>query len=500
MHKISLFLLSIGILSAFSVFANSSSSEMENMKGDSLVWSAEAVATTGNGVHTPFWLMSKRYGVSSIYKNNAYLRGSILKKIDESKLFSWGGGVDILAAYHFQDVSFFPQQIYVEAKYRSLDAMLGLKEIGDIQTDHDLSSGGLLYSGNSRPIPQLRLGIFDYADVWRCNGWFAVKGYMAFGAFTDNHWIKEWVVPSSRYTLSTLYHSKAGFMRFGNRKRFPLEFELGMEMATEFGGVTYNWPSKGDVLKNPVRLKDWFKSVFPMAGGDDTPDAEKLNVQGNMLGAWNMALSWNPNADWYLKLYYQHFFEDHSMLTFDYPWKDGLYGLQAKLPANRWVSDIVYEFIYMKDQSGPVYWDHTPEINEQISGRDNYYNHFMYNGWQHWGYGIANPMIIAPVYNDPHTMMFKSTRMWGHHLGFKGRPWQGVDYKVMASYQRSWGTYDIPFRDPKSTFNLLLQAGYSPSSLPGWHFTAALAMDRGSLLGRNNGLQIGVSHTGLIFK
>ncbi len=38
-----------------------------------------------------------------------------------------------------------------------------------------------------------------------------------------------------------------------------------------------------------------------------------------MLGSWNFALAWKPKSDWSVKLYYQHFYEDHSMLFFDYP-------------------------------------------------------------------------------------------------------------------------------------------------------------------------------------
>ncbi len=462
---------------------------------DSIRYKGEVVFDFAGGKHTPFWLMNNQYGLSSIEKNNGYLRLGTFKDLDRTKKFSWGVGVDLAVGYRMQSV-FNIQQLYGEVKYRCLDLMVGSKEIPGFISDPELASGNLLYANNARPIPQVRAGIFDYADFWVCKGWFAVKGYIAFGKFTDNNWIKHWVNPDTKYTLGTLYHSKAIFFRGGNSNKFPLEFELGMEMATEFGGTTYNYPSIGEKLKMPKTLKNWLKAIIPMGGGSDTPDGEQQNVEGNMLGTWNFALSWNPKTDWSVKVYYEHFFEDHSMLTFDFPWKDGLYGIQAKLPKNRWISDIVYEYLYMKDQSGPVFWNHTPEINEQVSGLDNYYNHYIYNGWQHWGMGIGNPLIIAPIYNADHHLFLSSTRMWGHHLGFKGHPLDELGYRILMSYQKSWGTYLHPFEKVKSSFNLLAEVSYAPKKLKGWKLDLSYGFDSGSLIGNSYGIRLKICKSG----
>ena len=249
----------------------------------------------------------------------------------------------------------------------------------------------------------------------------------------------------------------------------------------------------------PHGWKNFIKALIPMKGGDDTPAGEQVNVEGNMLGSWNFALAWKPKSDWSVKLYYQHFYEDHSMLFFDYPWKDGLWGVEAKFPKNRWISEAVYEFIYNKDQSGSVYWDHTPEINEQVSGRDNYYNHGIYNGWQHWGMGIGNPLIISPIYNANHSLSFLSNRMWGHHLGFKGQPLDELGYRVLASYQKSWGTYEMPFPETKTSFNLMAEVTYKPKKLKGWQADLAFGMDSGPLIGNSYGAMLKISKTGWLF-
>lgn len=462
---------------------------------DSIRYEGELTATFSAGENTPFWLMSNKYGLSSRTRNNGYLRLAAFHDMDTARRFTWGAGVDFALAGRFSS-RFVVQQLYGEVKYRCLNLLVGSKNIESPVNDPDISSGNLLFSGNARPIPQVRAGIFDYADFWGCKGWFAVKGHIAFGKFTDNNWIKHWVAPDSKYMLGTLYHSKSIWFKGGDRRRFPLEFELGLEMATQFGGTAYI----GDrTVKMPTGFKDWIKAVFPMGGDASTPNGEQLNVQGNMLGTWNFVLSWTQ-PDWGLKLYYQHFFEDHSMMTFDYVWKDGFWGIEARLPKNRWISSAVYEFLYLKDQSGAVYWDHTPEINEQVSGRDNYFNHYIYNGWQHWGMGIGNPLVISPIYNNNHELYFRSTRIVAHHLGFKGEPSPQVGYRVLASYTRSWGTYSKPFAEVKSNFNLLLEARYSPARLKGWSAKLGLAMDAGSLLGCSYGAMISISKTGWFLK
>ncbi len=463
---------------------------------DSIRYKGEIAVEIPMSGHTPFWLMNGKYGVSSIKGSHGYMRLSAFKDMDTSKRFTWGAGADVVVGYGMQSPVYL-QQLYAEVKYRCLNLMVGAKEMEGFLSNPELATGNLLFANNAHPIPQVKAGIFDFADVWFTNGWFAVKGYLSFGKYTDNRWISNWIDKNYKYTLGTLYHSKALFIRGGNAKKFPLEFVMGIEMATQFGGTTY-YPD-GTVVVMPRKFKNWIKAVIPMGGDENTPAGEQSNVEGNFLGSWNFALSWKPQADWNVKLYYQHMFEDHSMLWIQYPWKDGLWGIEAKLPKNRWVSEIVYEFLYSKDQAGSVYYDHTPEINEQVSGRDNYFNHGINNGWQNWGMGIGNPLFISPVYNSPHRLAFLGNRLWAHHLGFKGTPSRYVGYRILATYQKNWGTYAEPFPNVKSSFNLLGELNLKVPSLPGWQADISFGMDAGSLIGNNYGLQVKISKTGWLF-
>ena len=465
---------------------------------DSLRYRAEAGVTLTHGDHTPFWMVSDDYGFSSLRPNNGWVRGGVFHDLDHDRRFSWGAGVDLGVGFNFQQ-AFIPQQVYGEVKYRCLYAMLGQKEMGSEFIHSDLSSGGLTNSRNSRPIPQLRVGILDYADFWGCKGWFAVKGYIAYGMFTDNGWIKKWTASDSPYTLNTLYCTRAIYFRGGDARRFPLVGELGLKMDSQFGGDTYSAVDKEglrSVRHNPKNFKAWVKGLIPMGGDSSTLAGEQTNVQGNFLGNWAFALGWHDPQGWSVRAYYEHFFEDHSMMFFDYPWKDGLWGVEAKLPKNPVVSEALFEFMYMKDQAGPVYYDHTDKIPYQVSGRDGYYQNYVYQCWQNYGRTIGNPFILSPLYNKNHRLDIYDSRVVAWNLGLKGAPTKQVDWRLNISMLSSWGTYSNPLPRVEHAYSGLAQVNWHPERLKGWEGSLRLAADRGLLCGHNYSIGISISKTG----
>lgn len=457
-------------------------------------YSAEVNATVSSGANTPFWLVNNRFGLSSIEKNNGYVRASLFKDArKEGRRLTWGAGVDLAVPWNFTS-SFVVQQLYADLRYRNAELSVGSKEWTGGFNNLRLSSGDLLFSNNSRPIPQARLSLPDYVKVPFTNGWLGIKGYLAYGAFTDDSWQRHAAKNGARHTKHVLFHSKGGTLMVGDTQRFPLTFEAGLQMGAQFGGQSM---FQGQVIDMPNGFKDWIKVFWPSAGGGDTPSSEQLNVYGNHTGEWDFRLKWAPaESDWSAALYYEHFFEDHSMMFFDYTWRDMLLGVEVNLPKNPIVSAFVYEYLYTKDQAGPVYWDHTPEIPEQVSGRDQYYNHGIYAGWQHWGMGIGNPLLISPVYNRDGSLSFKHNRIKGHHLGVEGNPVPWLTWRMLLSYSRSWGTYDAPTPRVLGNVNTLFEATIRPPKLKGWSGTISFATDGGSLLGPSRGAMLSIKKTG----
>ncbi|MDE6335677.1 MAG: capsule assembly Wzi family protein [Muribaculaceae bacterium] len=462
---------------------------------DSLRYETEIYATSSSGKNTPFWLLSNRQGLGSPKRNFGYARAALFKDIDKSKRFSWGAGVDLVAAWRYS-APFHIHQLYGEIKYRAFEVMAGSKEMWCTHNDPKLSSGSLLFSGNALPIPQVRVGIFDYAPFWGTKGRLGVKGYIAYGMFSDSKWQESWAATGSKYTQNVLFHSKGLWLRFANPATSPVTGDVGIEMATQFGGVAYK---DGKVVRMKHGFKEWWRAFFPSYRTHNSLNGVATSIEGNMVGQYTIGLQVHPkNADWNIRGYFEHFFEDQSMMTFEYGWKDGLWGIEGILPKNRFVSKIVYEFLYSKDQAGAVNHDKTPEVPEQVSGRDDYYNHSFYPGWQHWGLGIGNPLMISPIYNADNTIRFSSTRIIGHHFGVAGQPSNEIDYRILFSHTKNWGTYDHPLPKVMTNINGLFELNWHLKKLKGWYWGIGFAFDGGNLLGNNFGFGITIGKTGLL--
>ncbi len=462
-----------------------------------LRYSAEGRASLSSGENTPFWLMNNQYGLSSIKKSNGYLRAGFFADLDTTdRKFKWGAGADIAIPYGYTS-HFIIQQLYVDLRYRCLGLMAGSKEFKSGFTDESLSSGDLLHSNNARPIPQIRIGIPEYTAIPGTKNWLAVKGHVAFGRFTDDNWQRDFAGPTNHcYYQNILYHSKSLFFRISNMVDRNWAIEGGLEMAAQFGGERVN--PGNDVIKFPHSFKDYLRAIFALAGGSSSPTSDQQNVFGNHLGAWKAAVTYAPVSGWTLKTYYEHFFEDHSMMFFDYPWKDGLLGFQITPPTNPVISNFVYEYLYTKFQSGPVYWDHNSVIDVQISGLDNYYNHGSFGGWQHWGMGIGNPLLTSPIYNKNGEIEFHSNRIIANHFGISGDPCKWLSYRLLFTYTQSWGTYGAPYKNVKSSLNTMLELTAPIGRVSGLQASVAVAVDRGNLIGHSAGAMITIKKTGII--
>ncbi len=155
----------------------------------------------------------------------------------------------------------------------------------------------------------------------------------------------------------------------------PVSFEFGLEMAAQFGGTTFMGSEMGGaIIKNEGGIKGMWHALIP-GGGDSTDGAAYQNASGNQLGSWVMRLNFDYDS-WYLGVYADQFFEDHSMLThlgndgygtgdqwntiitkryFVYSFKDWQLGLDLRLKNATWLNNIVLEYITTK-YSLSVYW------------------------------------------------------------------------------------------------------------------------------------------------
>ena len=358
---------------------------------------------------------------------------------------------------------------------------------------------------NARPIPQVRLELPDFWTIPGTKNWLAIKAHIAYGLYTDNRWQRHFTEGTANpYTANSFFHSKAGFLRVGNTDRFPLTLTGGLEMACQFGGEGWNLPPRPDDpniatfdphQKMSNGIKSFWNAFIP--SGNDVNDGEFKNIEGNQLGSWHLRLDYHGKG-WGAAVYAEHFFEDHSQMFWQYPWKDMLYGGSVRLPKNPVLSTLVYEHLRTTDQSGPIYHDGTSTFPDNIYGTDNYYYHHVYGAWQHAGFTMGTPLLPSPLYNQGGQIAPLDSRVKAHHFGIKGNPSSEVSYRVLYTHEKAWGTYTAPRTNPAKGDYLLVEASYAPHQVKGLSITASYGQNLGSLFDKSKGVMVGVSYTGWI--
>ena len=490
----------------------SSANAQVSRLGHNVQYNTTLQATAGGGEVAPFWFTTNRYGLGSKEPNSATLRVGAFRDAEADSLRRWriGYGLELAGVMdvpdvHEQDFRFALQQIYGDFQFRAIRLSVGQKQRPLELRNQRLSTGGLTTSINARPLPQIRLELPDFWVIPRTKNWLALKAHIAYGMFTDNRWQRNFAKPTGNlYTANSFYHSKAGFLRIGNEEKFPLVLTGGLEMSAQFGGEGWNLQDRPDHIGPfdphqhlPHGLKAFWHAFLP--GGSDVNDGDYANAEGNQLGSWHLRLDYKGKG-WGAAFYAEHFFEDHSQMFLQYPWKDMLYGLEAKLPKNPVLSNIVYEHLRTTDQSGPIYHDGTATQPESIYGIDNYYNHQIYGAWQHSGYSMGNALLLSPLYNGDGRISFLDNRVRAHHIGLSGEPCKEVNYRVLYTHEKTWGTYPQPRPEPAKGDFLLLEANYSPRQVKGLTVGAAYGQNFGSLLGQSGGAMLTVSYSGWIRK
>ncbi len=486
---------------------------------DNLHYLVEAQVSVSKD-NTPLWLNANKYGLSSLEETNGYFRAAIERPLATDSTRRWGIGycLDMVAPVHYTS-DIIVQQAFVEVRWLRGVLTVGSKQYPMELKNQTLSSGSQTLGINARPVPQVRLALPEYWTIPALGRWLHLKGHIAYGIMTDQRWQHEFTQRRSNYADYVRYHSKAGYLKIGNEEKLShWSLELGMEMAVQFGGDAYGGIGEdGQQTWHKHGENGWsgfWHSLIP--GGGDPGEGLYENVAGNQLGSWLMRLNYESDA-YDVHLYADHFFDDHSQMFFmDYDgygsgdeWnkkkdnrfllydlKDIMLGVEVNLKKGTWLRNIVLEYLYTKYQSGPIYHDRNGTTSDHIAGRDDYYNHYIYPGWQHWGQVMGNPLYRSSIYNTNGSLYLENTRFIAYHLGFDGRPTNRLDYRALLTYQEGWGTYDQPYTKKHHNVSFLVEGNYRFNH--GWNVKAGYGMDFGHILGSNAGFQLTVSKIGIL--
>ena len=154
-------------------------------------YNIEAATTLAGNDTPPTWHLSMRQGLSGDIAKFGYTRAGLAGNHTLNKDFSLDWAADIVAGYNLSSTVYI-QQAFADINWKMFTASFGQKERwGDLK-NHRLSTGSLTESGNARPIPQVRIEVPDYYDFFGTNGWFGLRGHIAYGFFTDGNWQEDW--------------------------------------------------------------------------------------------------------------------------------------------------------------------------------------------------------------------------------------------------------------------------------------------------------------------
>jgi hypothetical protein len=466
--KHSIFCLTFGIL--FSLLASATE------KTDTLSYSLNMRTSLGFGDYSPFLSSGNEYDRYSISPNNISFWGTMHKLIDHTKNFDYGFGTELDANISKAENRFFPGELYAEGKVWCMVISAGMKRETYGNSDPLLSSGGMLWSRNSRPMPCLTLKTDGYIKVPFTFGLVELKGGLVHGWFTD-----------STVTKNTLLHYKYLGGRVGGN--LPVRITYSLHHVAQWAGTS---PVYG---YSPATFKNFIRVFAASSGDENSPATERLNTLGNHIlsSDWGLELSLR---DAELDFYWQNISEDRPVPIFKhnaFNGEDGLWGVSVRLPKFEPLSRFVLEYMSTTDMSGP--WHDLDGVI--YGGQDDYYNNSVYpNGWSFNGMTIGNPWLTSPKYNEGGAIGIKNNRVRLYYAAGIGKI-DNISYKATIAFSQNYGSsWTVP--ESKNQFSWQVEAN---TPAPFWKNTvisAGLSNDIGKMYGNNFAFLLGISWNGLI--
>lgn len=482
-------------------------------------WEVEMLGVASGGDFVPFFISSNTHGVVS-QPYSALAKLELNSAIDYGKRFSLGYGASLIGGYessadcirynkandimelHKVDMSsVWLQELYVDAKYRSVFLTVGLKENGSKMLNDRLSSGDMTYSINSRPMPGVRAGFWTPQNIPFTNGWVLISGELGYYKQTDSGWLEDHYNYYNNFITKDLWFNYK-YCYFHTKLSQPFSVTIGMQAAAQFGGelVRYN---NGEVCESVNMKPDastFVRMLLPGSGGTNAGD--KAYYEGNHIGSWDVMGRYRFDDNTELKAYYQSPWEDGSgigkMNGFD-----GLYGIEYK-NSNRkgLVTGAVVEYLDLMNQGGPIHFEpddiEGTTITNGATGGDNYYKNYTYNGYQYYGRTIGSPVLRSPYYNCDGYLSLTDTRLRSFHVAVEGCVSDDFSYRAKFAYTKSWGTVFLPISVPRESLSAMIECVYDCKNVPGLNFKGQIAIDRGKLYGDNFGALLSVSYRGLL--
>lgn len=418
------------------------------------------------GESLPFWMTSNQFGLMPEHKG-ALALVQAGTQYDSTKVFQWKWGTSFAAQYDSgpvapkgtADFGLMVDELYGSIKWNVFSLDVGMKHdpldflgassrLGSLST----TGGHVVASGNARTMPGYWINLDPVPlPLTKKYVWF----YGNYGDF---------ITLDNRYVKGTLVHRMKFAFRFDFSAR--LSFHFGLDHYALWGGDS---PQYG---KMPITFNNYLRVITSRNASSEGTKSDQINTIGDQGGGEFLRFDYRGDG-WKATLLHDIPYNDRSGMMFrNFP--DGVntlwFGFDDK---NRWVSDIVYEFQYTRNQSG---WYHDRPTTEEErkhldpqdtihywhhigGGGDNYFNNGEYkSGWTHFDRPIGNPLFVprgthAGTWTSHRAADDRSTtnrgvennRLRAHHIAVGGKLFKLFPYKVMLTYSQNYGLYATPY-------------------------------------------------------
>ena len=480
-----------------------------------LEWKGELTVNAGNGNFAPYYVGALTQGKINRSKG-VLLDAAVSHSLDTARRFSWAAALELCggAASKVDYAKWTPegeltvnrmgqshiwlQQLYAQIKYRGIFLEAGLKEHRSALLDNRLTSGDMVESGNSRPIPQVRAGFINFQNIPFTKGWLQIQGEIGYGRFTDNNWLRNFYsYGSSHINTNSWYIYRRCYFR--TKPTENLCFTFGMQAAGEIGGATV-WYRRGELVRQEYErtsIVDLLKNLIPY----DNRTGVGEYYSGNNLGSWDLHLRYRlPKGAGELRAYLQKPWEKGSSVGWLNGF-DGLWGLQYNFGSKHCpVEAVLFEYLYLMNQSGSLHY--APHdfpgstLGVDVGGGDQYYNNAFSNAYANYGLGIGTPFLKAPLFNTDGYPQYTDNRVRGFHIAALGHIVETIGWRFMLSYRQAFGDGRLPRTRVLDDFSWMAEATWQPRQVDGLDLKLQIAMDRGSWLGNNMGVALSATYKG----
>lgn len=434
---------------------------------DTLLYRMDVSAVASYGAQAPFWLHVNENGnISSAPYSGTITAGIFKRATRPNRWYDYDFGVVLSGRFDTERSTGYFNELYAHVRLYIVDITAGITPFACGSQNSQLSTGGLLFSGNAQPLPRIQIGIDRYMPFPGLYGYLEIKGGIAHGWFVDDSRLDTTIA-----TTGTLLHYKFAGVRFGGDLPINLSYEF--HHAAQFGGKS---PRLGQF---PVSWSTYKHIFLAQSGGNNLSD--QLNAEGNHIGFQELALTakWSK---WNITAYWQTLFEDMSAQFIGFSNQtDGLWGLSVRQSQWPFINAFTYEFINTTAQDGP--WHDRDGL--VYGGRSGYYTNSSYpQGWTHFGRIIGNP-FMSPQNNRVRT----------HFVGVAGDIY-GFEYRAMVGYTRNWGTYARPAMSHNTAW--MVEVKKVVPQAWGLEFGLRMAGDAGTQFGTDFGAMLTIRKQGII--